>query len=55
MYKHSPRYYPLSMCNVTCMSVLRTDSLVLDKQKVYSSLGKTTSHTPNSLDAYNYL
>ena len=41
MYKHIPRYYLLGLCNVTRMCVLRTDTLVLDKQKVYSSLGKT--------------
>ena len=47
MYTHThiTKYNLRSLYNVTCMYIFRTTLLVLDKQSVYSSLGKTISLT----------
>lgn len=54
-YSKIYKYRLLSLYNITCMYVFKVDHLVLDNHFVYPSLGKTFSHSQNSLDAYSSL
>lgn len=50
IYVYISKYSLLSLYNVTCIYVFRTDHLALDKPWVCSSLGKTTSPTLRILE-----